>query len=81
MRQPKVGDICTIQRTFGRRSLDHEWKARVARITPKRAYFDKGTYFELEDKTREVKPRYLDYVTTVVAIEPGDKEGGTTTEG
>lgn len=65
-----VGDICKIERRM-RGSVDHTWEQRIVKLTPKRAYLSGGSWFALDDPSREVKPRYLEYTTTVAEVRRG----------
>ena len=49
-------------------TVHHRRREAVAKVTPKRAYFANGTWFALDDPKREVKPPYLDYVTTAEEV-------------
>lgn len=61
----KVGDKVTVERRFGFQSLSEAprstYEATIVRVTAKRAYLDKTSWFALDDPDRSVKPRYLDY--------------------
>lgn len=70
MAQPneiKVGDVYVIERRFGYEHTSNPARASyekaIAKVTPKRAYFDDRCWFALDDPQREVKPQYLDYRT------------------
>lgn len=69
-----VGTRCLVERRFGWGGVDHRWKRAVVKVTAKRAYFSGDEWFALDDPERVVKPRYLDYLTTVAEIlEPSDE--------
>ncbi len=65
----KVGDVCVVERRYGfaNRSTLPCQEAAITRITPKRVYLG-NRWFAKDDPTRELKPKYLDYVTVVVEI-------------
>lgn len=68
-RAMKVGDQCMLERRFSHGSgVQHSWTTTVVRVTAKRAYLGGGDWFALDDPRREVKPRYLDYITTVASV-------------
>lgn len=65
MTTPQVGDRYVIERRFSHSgSVQHSREAQVTRVTAKRAYLGQRMWFALDDPTREVKPRYLDYRET-----------------
>lgn len=68
----KVGDVCRIERRVWWARDDskpeHVWTATVTKVTPKRAYFGNNRWVALDDPTREVKPRYLDYRSRVAEV-------------
>lgn len=72
----KVGDVCVVERRFSHGSyLQNAWEKVIVRVTPKRAYFTRGEWFALDDPRREVKPRYLDYITVVASVASRSIEG------
>lgn len=77
----EVGTICVIERRIGWAPLSapaqHRWEKPIAKLTAKRAYFDDRDWFALDDPTREVKPKYLDYRTFVVELRPATDKRST----
>ena len=74
-----VGTNCVIERRYSHAHggpPQHRWESVVTRVTAKRAYFASRTWFDLDDPEREVKPKYLDYRTVVVSVEPFTSDGG-----
>lgn len=75
----KVGDVCKVERRVAWASKDskpeHVWITKVTKVTPKRVYLHgPDRWFSLNDPTREVRPRYLDYRSHVVEITSEDGE-------
>lgn len=65
----EIGDVFVLERRVAwGGDVQHKWEAPVLRVTAKRAYFDR-MWFALDDPSREVKPRYLNYRTTAVPKE------------
>lgn len=76
-----VGAVCVFERRFTFSvEVDRRWERTVTKVTPKRAYFGRRDWVALDDPTREVKPRYLDYRTVVAEVrspqpsDPGEQK-------
>lgn len=76
----KVGDVCVCERRFGfvadKAPPQHRYELKVTKVTPRRVYLGR-VWFALDDPSRVLKPKYLDYRDLVVEVRESEKEGNT----
>jgi hypothetical protein len=66
----KVGDVVKLERTTWQGSPVSHHTATVTRRTKCRAYLGARHWVNLDDPTRQVRPRWLDYTDRVVEVTP-----------